>query len=288
MALLAYDQLSARKDEIFENQSYSEECFQAVSYDLRVSDSEALIDGHYFDSRSNASQGKGLISIPPGQIAFLSTVEVLSMPTDLVGKIGLRFEYARKGLIPLFGPQVDPLYHGRLYFPVFNPGEKDIVFKPRDPLFNIEFHTIRSDAGTLRSPKSFESLPSDIIEEWRNRRMMNLYARSETIEQHIQVQTSALEKKINDMEKRLDAVLATYQNVLWFGIFLIATTILGAILQTIFALFNSSLQFAATNTSIQSFLVAVCVPIVPLGTFLVGLLIVLLVIRPYFKHIIGP
>ena len=51
------------------------------------------------------------------------------MPNDLVGKIGIRLEYALKGLTGLMGIQVDPCYGQersgeRLYIRVVNLGER--------------------------------------------------------------------------------------------------------------------------------------------------------------------
>jgi len=50
------------------------------------------------------------LSIEPGEIAVLSTEELITMPPDLAGRVTIKFTYACQGLITLFGSQVDPFY----------------------------------------------------------------------------------------------------------------------------------------------------------------------------------
>ena len=87
------------------------------------------------------------IEIDPGKIAILSTIEKVTMPSDLVGKIGIRLDYALLGLTGLMGIQVDPYYgHDkegeRLFIRVANFGNDPIRLSPGDRVFTFELHEV--------------------------------------------------------------------------------------------------------------------------------------------------
>ena len=82
------------------------------------------------------------------------------MPDDLVGKLGIRLDYASQGLTGLMGIQVDPHYgqdkdDERLFIRVANLGNESIRLLSGDPVFNIEFHTVTGDLDP--PPRSRES-----------------------------------------------------------------------------------------------------------------------------------
>ena len=69
------------------------------------------------------------------------------MPGDLSGKVGVRLDFAARGLVGLMGIQVDPYYGSdsedeseRLYFRVVNMGNEPIRLERGDGVFNIELH----------------------------------------------------------------------------------------------------------------------------------------------------
>ncbi|MDP2856623.1 MAG: hypothetical protein Q8P50_01430, partial [Bacillota bacterium] len=82
-------------------------------------------------------QISGSTSVDPGKIAVFSTVERLNMPSDLAGKIGIRFDWACRGLMSLGGLQVDPYYgqgksEERLFLRVANLGNDPVKIQPGD------------------------------------------------------------------------------------------------------------------------------------------------------------
>lgn len=61
--------------------------------------------------------------IPPGQLAFLTTEEKVTVPKNAVAFISLQSKQTKfAGLINVSGFHVDPGYSGKLVFVVFTPG----------------------------------------------------------------------------------------------------------------------------------------------------------------------
>ena len=101
-------QARAERGEIFVPKTWDCSFIKEASYALRVASDGLVVDGeHYQPGRHIRGP---YIEIKPGQIAILSTKERLCMPNDLVGKIGIRLQYALQGLTGLMGIQVDPGY----------------------------------------------------------------------------------------------------------------------------------------------------------------------------------
>ena len=99
-----------RDGQIFKNGTWVEESIMEASYALRVASNGLLLGGKRYKPGKDSIDKR--IEIKPGEIAILSTKERLNMPGDLVGKLGLRFNYATQGLTGLMGIQVDPFLVG--------------------------------------------------------------------------------------------------------------------------------------------------------------------------------
>ncbi len=79
---------------------------------------------------------RGSCVIPSGQFAFLITHETVKMPPNTMGFISLKTKAAKfKGLVNISGFHVDPGFHGKLIFSVFNAGPSPIHIRAGDPLF---------------------------------------------------------------------------------------------------------------------------------------------------------
>ena len=128
-----------------------------ASYALRVAKDGLLLDGKLYDP--GTSFPGQYIEIKPGSIAILSTIERLNMPCDLVGKIGLRLDYAAQGLIGLMGIQVDPYYGQnmpegeRLFIRVANLGNDSVKLRFGKPLFTFELLRIDGRVDPPSPPK---------------------------------------------------------------------------------------------------------------------------------------
>lgn len=223
MTILAYDELLVRKDEIFATGTYLDSGFRAVSYELRLADDDCLVNGAYCPPGSSATADTGLIEIPPGQLAFLSTKEVFNLAPDLLGRFGLNFKYVRLGLVPLLSTFIRPGSRGRLYFPVFNASSDHIHFRPGEEILTVVFHKVRTSPSMPDIvPPAWDVLPTDVIEEHLKIRM---------------VSTVQLERRIKAIREDVENMRSGQERVIALSVSVIVATMLGAILQTMFGLF---------------------------------------------------
>ena len=176
------------------------------------------------------------ITIDPGKIAILSTVERLDMPPDLVGKIGIRLKYALQGLTGLMGIQVDPLYGNgkedeRLYIRVANLGNESIRLSPGDGLFTFELHQVTGCVTSQKRGDSWKRIKRDL----QNQKEPS-WTYVTRVEDSQKGQANQLEEKLKSETENLREHL---QPLVMFGIFLVAVTILGAALSIILSLRNT-------------------------------------------------
>ena len=212
--------------QIFQECTWHKKHLKEASYALRVDRDGLMVGGRpYRPGKDSVGED---INIEPGEIAILSTVERLNMPGDLVGKIGIRFDYASLGLTGLMGIQVDPFYgwghpNERLYIRVANLGNDSIKIPSCTEVFTFELHKV---CGTVPEP----STPR--IPMWH--RIQDILAGQEkpswSYVTRIQSELSEQAKKFESETKNIRDYL---QPVVMFGIFLVAVTILGVALTVI-------------------------------------------------------
>lgn len=217
------------KGEIFHQGTWKSECLKEASYALRVAADGMVVDGKAYEPRKRYPYR--VIKIEPGRIAILSTEERLCMPGDLVGKLGVRLDFASMGLTGLMGIQVDPYYgighdQERLYIKVANLGNETVDICPGDKVFNVEF----SEVGGASKPS--EPKP----ETWR--RILNALINQEHNDWTYvaRVQTD-LNQRADDLEnnqqKELSGIRNNQQSVVMFGVFLVAVAIFGTLIGVI-------------------------------------------------------
>ena len=142
--------------QVFRDGSWVDESIREASYVLRVASDGLLLGGKRF--RPGKDKVDQRIEINPGEIAILSTMERLNMPRDLVGKLGIRFNYATQGLTGLMGIQVDP-YFGwghddeRLYIRVANLGNESVPIDLGADVFTFELHEVSGNVPAPSSPR---------------------------------------------------------------------------------------------------------------------------------------
>lgn len=108
---------------------------EPASYDARV--------GRWAfssSSREKVNLGeKGVLVIEPGEFAVLETRETVELNEKTAGQLGLRSEYAQRGLLMLSGPQIDPTFNGILTVRVINLAPKPIALPFEAPFLTIQF-----------------------------------------------------------------------------------------------------------------------------------------------------
>lgn len=212
--------------EVFKEGTCDQGAVKEASYVLRVAGNGLMLGGKRFLPEGKCIEGD--IKIEPGEIAILSTVEHLNMPGDLVGKIGVRFDYASQGLVGLMGIQVDPFYgwghpHERLYIRVANLGNETISIPVGAGVFTFELHTVEGNVPEPMEPR---------LGMWH--RLHNILANQANASwsnvTKVQVDVDTLHNRVKSATKDVRDYL---QPLVMFGIFLIAVTILGVALTVI-------------------------------------------------------
>ncbi len=82
---------------------------------------------------------KGVLIIEPGEFAVIETRERVTLSSKIAGQIGLRSQYAQKGLLLLSGPQIDPGWPGILVVRVVNLAPRSIALSYQEPFLTIQF-----------------------------------------------------------------------------------------------------------------------------------------------------
>lgn len=133
-------------------------------------------------------------AIPPGQFAFLLTDETVQVGEKEIAFISMRASTKYRGLVSVSGFHVDPGFHGRLTFAVFNAGPVAVHLRRGDDIFLIWYADL-SDPGTKRhsGPGPFR-LKSD----WINGISGKLHSLTSL--------ANAMDASERRLERRLDAV----------------------------------------------------------------------------------
>lgn len=123
-------------------ENFDERYLQPASYDMRLGE-EAITSGRR--EKVNPAD-KGLLTIPPGDFALVTTHEKVSMSPKIAGHIGLRSLYSKKGLVILSGPQIDPGFRGVLVIGLSNLSPRDIIIPYKDAFCTVEFFALEEPA----------------------------------------------------------------------------------------------------------------------------------------------
>ena len=235
-----------KSGDIFRKFTWDEECLTEASYALRIADDGLLLDGKFYKP---GERFKGdYIAIYPGKIAILSTKEEMVMPADLVGKIGIRLDYALLGLTGLMGIQVDPRYGSdkqkeRLFIRVANFGNAPIRLSPGDMVFTFELHEVAGDVPKKPKQDSWQRIKKQLA----------------TLDNASWSYVTQVE---DNFDKEVESVRQYLQPVVLFGIFLVAVTILGVALGLILNVSDTYIAYVprwAITFGWVMFLITLCV-----------------------------
>ena len=236
--ILGHNEIHNRiaKGEVFREGTWDPGCVKEASYVLRIAADGLLLDGKFYDPFSEEKRNwfqmfvrnvgataiqkltepRNYIQIDPGKIAILSTIEELNMPSDLVGKIGIRLQFAHLGLTGLMGIQVDPLFghnkeRERLYIRVANFGNDPIRLSEGDGVFTFELHEVKGHVPVPVEPRE-DSWPRI------KRTLKDLDDASWSYVTRVESDLSAETQNVKDY----------FQPLVMFGVFLVAVSILAA------------------------------------------------------------
>lgn len=266
--ILAQDEILKRlcKGDIFRECTWQKACLKEASYALRIADDALLIDGKFYDP--GKKYDGDYIRIEPGKIAILSTKEHLNMPKDLVGKIGMRLEYAQQGLTGLMGIQVDPRFgHDkpaeRLYIRVANFGNETIQLSPGDEVFTFELHQVKGKAPKIKREPTWLRMKDQL-----------------------RYQSNASWSYVTRVENNLSGETENLRNYLqplvMFGVFLVAVSILGVTLSVFLQTASPAEDFGSSWLTLDERRLLLWVLLIGIaGTAWVGLAAGWRFLRPY-------
>jgi dCTP deaminase len=81
----------------------------------------------------------------PGELALASTLEVVTLPADLVGWLDGRSSLARLGLmVHVTAHRIDPGWNGQIVLEIFNSGKLPLALRPGMDICAINFETLSS------------------------------------------------------------------------------------------------------------------------------------------------
>jgi deoxycytidine triphosphate deaminase len=226
---------------------------RGAGYDIRLSATGMIVPTGRDDDATQYFGPKKPRQLPlilePGQTAVVSSEERFCLDFDIAGNIGLKFSLAAQGLLVLTGMALDPGF-GRqledsgawvamadqcLHFVLANVGANPVVLTPGREriaflqLFEIEPVTpaaIPSLGWNALSESLFD--PSSTTETVRPgglayfRNVKDIAVKVDKLERDVQIASASVDK----IEKASNYVVV-------FGVFLVATTILGLVLNAL-------------------------------------------------------
>jgi deoxycytidine triphosphate deaminase len=262
-------------ERIFRAGSWKPEQLLGAGYSVRLGDDLLVIPDSPGGSTYTAIKGDNVVpefTLAPGDTALISTIEKFSFDFDVTATIGDRFGLAAKGLLVLHGSAVHPGYgreidpengvwrakdNERLYFIVANVGPKNITMRKGDSISYLQFFAIERAPEDPVANVGFDYLSALFgagehredggLSYFRN--VKDLRAEIETDRQRVQEQLTSMERTIDanhtEMNRRVtdaltavDRVNNTSNMIVVFGVFLIATTLLGVVLVMLGDLIN--------------------------------------------------
>ena len=120
---------------------YDAKAIDCAAYTLRIGTEIYVSPDHSVETPTRHSKqllqpGEGF-AIPPGQFAFLTTKEEITVPDTAIAFISIRARPKFRGLINISGFHVDPGYKGQLVFSVLNAGPTPHHLQEGQKLFLI-------------------------------------------------------------------------------------------------------------------------------------------------------
>lgn len=122
---------------------FSDNCLEAASYDMRIGD-RLLMSGK---EEEIDLEKKGSATLKPGIFALVTTHESVGLSKSIVGHIGVKSYYTRKGIVLLSGLQIDPGFNGILVIGLYNASPRSITLEYQAPFCTIEFTQLNKAAA---------------------------------------------------------------------------------------------------------------------------------------------
>src|SRR5258708_891256 len=204
---------------------YSEKQVDCNAYTLRIGDEIYVSPTDQTPDPKSSTirrlvEGEGF-TIPQGQFAFLITEETVQVPRDAMAFISIKGKINFKGLVNVSGFHVDPGFHGRLVFSVFNAGPTVIHLKRGQDCFLIWYASLEEASKKHKvgfhnpslSPDLINALPGEL------QSLEGLFRKMKDVEERLDERISKIEPKQAELITRV----TTYTAVVAFFLAAIIT-----------------------------------------------------------------
>ncbi len=189
---------------------FDEELVQPASYDLRLgpkvlaSPLSPDILGAVIELNDRSPSYK----VQSGQMVAAISEEYVEIPLSHCGRVGMRSEFARRGMDDFGGPQIDPGYKGKLMLSLLNVGPEPITLTRGVPFFTVEFQSLDEPAtsGYDGNYQALEDFPPDQYDFILSARTTSL-AEIPTLRQEVRrlhLAIEELEEKLPDPDEDLE------------------------------------------------------------------------------------
>lgn len=145
MAFLGVKELSALQEKSTLIFPFNENRLKNGAYELSLGYEAYLTDSKSGKVEILDKEKNREIHINPGQFALLLTAEKVNIPRDKIAFISIKAGEKLKGLVNVSGFHVDPGFHDKLLFSVYNAGPSTIVLNCGEPYFPIWFAEMKTE-----------------------------------------------------------------------------------------------------------------------------------------------
>lgn len=232
-----------KKGYIFDEKGdfFDEKYLTPAGYEVMIDPTYIGVNGQWLDEE-DIGMNDGKIELGPHKYAIVRTKYKLLLPSDICAHVGIRFKYISRGLIGMYGPQIDPGYNDYFYALVYNNSDHSIFINLNDPFFKIEFCKTDRDTGAER--RDYNKNPGKYLDLTK----IDPFRRTMEDIKKIINRTDELDRKIDEIEKSLNQTVSEiriikdnvediekgYQPIIWFGYFIVFSTIFGVIYSALF------------------------------------------------------
>jgi|HubBroStandDraft_4_1064222.scaffolds.fasta_scaffold34126_4 deoxycytidine triphosphate deaminase len=246
-AVLAHDEILKRlkSGQLFGSNSWDLNNIRAAAYDLRIADDLMIIPerGNPLGKRYGRGEKRERpVVLRPGEVAFFSTAERLCLPWDVSANIGIKFGYARRGILILTGLLVDPgfglrrdgdswvaKHDERLHFLAANVGPNEIVLLPgKEKIASIQFLYVSGNV-LQKEVNSTEDMNREFFDP-NNPAKLGLSFFEDMTE---------LRSQFVEFRKRFEAVENGSKQIVMFGVYLLTASVLVAAFVVLLSMVSS-------------------------------------------------
>jgi dCTP deaminase len=134
----------------FSLEPFEPTCLQPASYDCRVGSTAFVSSGREKIDLAH----RGVLVVEPGEFVVVETLEKVALGPRIAAQLGLRSEYARRGLLMLSGPQIDPGFEGILVVRLMNLAPTTVALPYKSPFLTLQvFRLSEPVANPYKGPR---------------------------------------------------------------------------------------------------------------------------------------